>query len=271
MTVTGSATGPVAVARAPWRAVAVPAEHGGWGLTLEPVLLGLLVTPSLAGVAIGLAAFLAFLVRTPLKLALVDRHRDRWLERSGLAARIAAVELALLAALAVGAWVGAGAAIVVPVAVALPFAAVELWFDARSRGRRLVPELCGAVAVAAASAAIVTAGGGNARLAAGVWLVLAGRAVAAMPFVRAQIFRLRRGGAPTRPVRLGHLAGVALAGVAFGLDTRLLAGFVGVAAIAELQTWWHHRPPVAAKVVGFRQLALGLALVAVTAAGTWFA
>ena len=25
-----------------WRAVAMPSEHGGWGLTLEPVLLGLL-------------------------------------------------------------------------------------------------------------------------------------------------------------------------------------------------------------------------------------
>ena len=31
--------------RSAWRAVAMPAEHGGWGLTLEPVLLGLLGRP----------------------------------------------------------------------------------------------------------------------------------------------------------------------------------------------------------------------------------
>jgi hypothetical protein len=32
-----------------WRMVAVPSEHGGWGLTFEPVLLGLIVNPSWAG------------------------------------------------------------------------------------------------------------------------------------------------------------------------------------------------------------------------------
>ena len=42
------------------RSVALPTEHGGWGLTLEPVLLGLLVAPSVAGLAIGGAAFLVF-------------------------------------------------------------------------------------------------------------------------------------------------------------------------------------------------------------------
>ena len=68
-----------------WRAVAIPSEHGGWGLTLEPALLGLLVAPSIAGAAIGLAAFLAFLVRTPLKTVLVDRVRHRELDRDRVA------------------------------------------------------------------------------------------------------------------------------------------------------------------------------------------
>lgn len=44
-----------------WRSVAVPSEHGGWGLTFEPVLLGLIVAPSWAGVAIGVAAIVAIL------------------------------------------------------------------------------------------------------------------------------------------------------------------------------------------------------------------
>ena len=71
--------------RAGWRAVAIPTEHGGWGLTMEPVLLGLIVAWSGAGVAVGVAAFAAFLLRTPAKLVAVDIRRDRWLDRSRLA------------------------------------------------------------------------------------------------------------------------------------------------------------------------------------------
>jgi hypothetical protein len=86
-------------ARAPLRTVALPHEHGGWGLTLEPVLLGLLVAPSVAGGALGAAAVLAFLVRTPLKVVGVDWWRHRHLPRTRLAARVAALELAAMAAL----------------------------------------------------------------------------------------------------------------------------------------------------------------------------
>ena len=117
--------------RSPWRAVAIPSEHGGWGLTLEPALLGLLVAPSIAGGAIGVAAFLAFLVRTPLKLALVDRHRHRVLQRTRLAVRVAAVELTVIILLTVVALLDAGWEWTIPFAIALPLFGVELWFDAR--------------------------------------------------------------------------------------------------------------------------------------------
>jgi hypothetical protein len=36
------------------RLVALPAEHGGWGLLLEPIALGLAVAPSLAGTFLGM-------------------------------------------------------------------------------------------------------------------------------------------------------------------------------------------------------------------------
>ena len=84
-----------------WRQVAVPSEHGGWTLTAEPVFLGLVVAWSWSGLALGVAAMLAFVARTPLKVVLVDRWRHRWLERSRVAARIAAAEFALIAVLGV--------------------------------------------------------------------------------------------------------------------------------------------------------------------------
>lgn len=96
------------------RSVAMPAEHGSWGLTFEPVLLGLLL------------------------------------------------------------------------------AAVELWFDMRSRSRRLLPELVGAIGMGGVAAVIVLAGGGSGRLAAACWMILAARSVTAIVTVRDQVGGLHR-------------------------------------------------------------------------------
>ena len=180
----------------PAPSVALPSEHGGWGLTLEPALLGLVIAPSGPGFALAAAAFLAFLVRTPLKLALVDRRRHRRLERTALAERVAGVELVALAVLATLVVGSADRGWWVPVALAVPLVGIELWFDVRSRSRRLVPELTGAVGIGAVAAAIVLADGGPPALASAVWCVLAARALASIPFVRARIAALhgRMGG-----------------------------------------------------------------------------
>ena len=245
----------------------MPSEHGGWGLTLEPVLLGLLVAWSSAGVALGIAAFTAFLVRTPAKLVAVDLRRQRWLDRSRLALKIAAAELFVLGAAVAAAILLAGWSWVVPVVVAAPLVAVEMSFEIRSRARKLVPELCGAIAVAAVVGSIVIAAGRSSGLAAGVWLVLAARATGAIPFVRVQILRLRRG---TGPVWQGDLAqgcAIALAAIAVIADRRLLPGLAAIVVLAGAQYVWLRRAPIPAKQTGLRQMAMGVALVAVTAAG----
>ncbi len=252
-----------------WKQVALPAEHGGWGLTLEPVLLGLLVAPSLAGLAIGLAALAAFLVRTPLKLAVIDRRRDQWADRSRLAARIAAAELALIVAAAAVAVALAGPRWLLPVAAAAPLIAIELAYDIRSRGRRLLPELCGSIGIATVSAAIVLAAGKGPRLAVAVWAVLAARAIAAIPFVRAQIMRLRRGEFSTRSADTAQLLALVVAAAAVVADPRTLVGAVGLVVVALLHTVWMRRPPTAAKVLGLRQMALGFSVVLATAGGVW--
>lgn len=260
-------TTPMAADRARWRSVAVPTEHGGWGLTAEPVLLGLLVAPSAAGIVLGIAAFVAFLVRTPLKLVLVDRWRHRWLPRSRTAARLASAELVVLVALAIAAGRWAGWGWLVPVVLASPLVAVELWFDMRSRGRRLLPELGGSIGIASVAAAIAVAGGESGALAAGLWLVVAARAVASIPFARVQIDRLRHGRAATTVSDRAQLAAAALAAIAVAVDWRLALGAGAVVALAVLQAWWVRRPPVPAKVLGVRQMLLGLGVVAFAAVG----
>ena len=69
------------------KAVALPAEHGGWGMLGEPILLGLLVMPSWAGTGVGLIALGAFLARHPSKLAIADRRRGPRVARTAVAER----------------------------------------------------------------------------------------------------------------------------------------------------------------------------------------
>jgi hypothetical protein len=47
----------------------------------------------------------------------------------------------------------------------------------------------------------------------------------------------------------------------------MAAGSAGLVVLATLQVVWLRRPPIAAKVLGLRQMVLGVGLVAVTAAG----
>jgi hypothetical protein len=253
--------------RSPLRSVALPTEHGGWGLTAEPVLLGLLVRPSMAGLALGLAAVVAFLARTPLRVALVDQRRARSLPRTRLARRVLAAELAVLAALVAVAAATAAQAFWWPVLGAAPLGALDLWFERRSRSRRLVPELAGSVAVCAVAAMIVLAGGGTAAVAVGAWLILAARAATAIPHVRAQIARLHGRPVATRTLLAGDVAALAASALAVAVDRSLAPGALAVATAVALHRRGAHRPVPPPKVIGLRQTAMGLVIVAVTAAG----
>ncbi|MCU0311839.1 MAG: YwiC-like family protein [Acidimicrobiales bacterium] len=248
------------------RAVAVPTEHGGWGLSGEPVLLGLLVAPSVAGVMVGVATVLAFVVRTPLKVVLVDRHRHRHRDRTRVARRVVAVEGAVLVAVVAAATVLAGPRIWWPLAVAAPLVVLELWFDMRSRGRRLVPELAGAVGVSAAAAVIVLAGDGSAAVALGVWLVLAARSISSIPHVRARIARLHHRSAARSTLVLadGVAALAALAAVA--LDRGFLVGAAAVLVLVVVQ-WATDGREMPVTVVGIGQTIGGLLVVVATAIG----
>ncbi|MDR7537767.1 MAG: YwiC-like family protein [Armatimonadota bacterium] len=249
------------------RAVALPSEHGGWGFTLEPVLLGLLVAPGWAALGLGIAAVAAFLARHPLRLWLTDRRRGARYPRTGLAARIglgfAAVSAAGLA-LAVG---SASAPFWWPLALGALLALLQLRYDARLRGRHIVPEVSGAVAMASVAAAIALAGGRPVSVAAGLWLVLAMRAVAALFYARTQVMRAR--GVAASPAGAYVAEGAALvvlvASAAWGLSPWLSA--LGLGLLGLYSTYTFARPPLPARLVGWGQMVFGLLMVLLTAVG----
>ena len=250
-----------------WRGVVIPADHGGWGLTLEPVVLGLVVAPNATGLALGIAALAAFLVRTPLKVSLVDRRRNRDLPRTRLAIRMTF----LYGALFLG---GVAAAVLLadhrfwpPLAFALPLMLTQVGYDIRSRSRRLVPEIAGPVGIASVATAIALAGGKSAGAAYGLWLVCGLRAVASIVLVRAQLRRAREQPYRQPPVHIvnGVAFLIAVWAAPAGLIPRL--GAAAVALLTPFAFWQFRRPAVRATVVGISQTILGVVVVILTAAG----
>jgi len=227
------------------RPLALPAEHGGWGFLLEPIVLGLLVAPSWRGGLIAVAAIFAFLARHPLKLALQDAMRGKHYPRTpycwGLAA---AYLLAASPALAIYP--------LIPLVIAAPFALVQLTYDARNRSRELAAELSGALAMSSLAAAIAIAGGRPAATAFGLAGILAARSLPSILYVRALLRR-----APAWPVIATHALAV--------LIVALYASPFAVAAMVLLLVRAIHgvtqasRP--APQTIGWREILYGAVTV----------
>lgn len=249
---------------ASWRLVAVPTEHGGWSLTAEPALLGLFVAWSTSGLALGLAVMVAFMARTPLKLVLVDRFRRRWLPRTRLAAQIAAAEVTVLVVLVAYA-ASIGDAFWLPFVVAAPLIGVELWFDMRSRGRRLIPELAGSVGIGSIATAIALADGASSSVAWGLWVVIAARSVAAIPYVRAQILRAKARPGPTWHSDVAQIAAVSAALFGWAIDLVPAAAVIVIAVFASINLTAVRLTPRPAAVIGIQQTIVGIAVIAATA------
>jgi YwiC-like protein len=251
------------------RPLLVPAEHGAWAFVLEPVTLGLLVAPSRAGAFIGLAAFVLFLGRQPLKLGLSDRAAGRVYPRTFVALRIAASAATGATLLGILAWNAGPYRWWPPIAAALPFGALQLAFDIRREGRGLVPEIVGPIAASATAPAIAAAAGWAAPAWLALWALLAARAISATTYVRLRL-RLERGEmVNATPAVATHLGAV---GLALGLTCYHLAPpLAGVAfAFLLLRAAWgvsSIRRPATARRIGITELFVGAAFVVLVAAG----
>ncbi len=202
-----------------------------------------------------------------MKLVLVDRWRERRLERTILAARVAAIELATLAVLVLVAVLTTQHPFWAPLAVAAPLILLELWHDMRSRSRRLIPELAGSIGIGAVAAAIALAGGAAGGEAIGLWVVIGARAGAAVLFVRVQLLRSKQQQHELWHSDGGQLLAVAMtvAGWWGGIVPGVAVAAIAVLAVFELTAV--RRPPPRVAVLGAQQVVLGLSVVLVTGLG----
>ncbi|MEN8041875.1 MAG: YwiC-like family protein [Actinomycetota bacterium] len=249
------------------RAVALPTEHGGWGFTLEPILLGLLVAPSAAGWEISAAALGIFLARRPLKILSTDRVRGRWLPRSKMALLFTLIYGGFAAAGAVGALFTAEGPFLIPILVAVPLAMLTMRADAHSKNRALIAEMAGPVAMAATVAAITIAAGWGLAPAFGLWLVLAARDVAAITMVRGLVRRLHGKRAAIKRIYTIQLTSVALVAIAASAGIVPWLSVVAIGLVVLVSVVSLNRPPAQPKVIGWTQMVVGLMVVLITATG----
>lgn len=213
------------------RPIALPIEHGGWSLLFEPIILGLLLAPSLVGLCISIGAIGAFLARHPFKLAIIDRRRNRRSLRTALAERFALLysvigALGLAFAIAIG-----GTAMLLPLLIAAPITIIQLFNDAMGRSRALIAELAGSIATPALATAIVLGSGWSYATAFGLWAILAARNVPTILYLRARLKLLHGKSASPAVVIVVHVLAVCMV---FGLALAGSAPFLSVIAVVTL-------------------------------------
>ena len=213
------------------RPIALPVEHGGWGLLFEPIVLGLLLAPSLAGLFLSVGAMGAFLARHPFKLAVGDWRRGRRIPRTALAERFAILYVCIATLGLAVAIKTAGVGFLLPLLFAAPIAIVQLFYDALGRSRTLMAELAGSISIGAVATAIAIAGGWPRPAAFGLWVILAARTVPTILYLRARLRLLHRKSASPRVVIIAHLLAIL---IVFGLARAGVVPFLAVAALVIL-------------------------------------
>jgi hypothetical protein len=175
------------------RSVALPAEHGGWGFLIEPILLGLFTAFSVDGLLLAISAMGVFLLHQPLKTVIKDRLKGNrpirtiWAERFVVGYGMVAIIPFIILIMSTD-----DKTFLFPLLMALPFVLVQLWYDAHNQSRKLPPEICGAVALGAIAPIIALLNGWDMIPALILWLFLLGRIIPSILYVRARL-RLERG------------------------------------------------------------------------------
>ena len=249
------------------KSVALPAEHGGWGFLIEPMILGMLVAPSAPGLWLCLAAFGLFLLHQPSKIAIKDLRRGRVFERTRWAARFVSLYGALTIMGLVGAVLSAQSAFWLPLLAALPAAGVQFYFESRNQGRDLLPELLGGITLSATAPMMVLAAGMPLSTALLLWLLLLLRILPSIHYVRVRL-RLAKGKpvSPALPILI-HVGGLIVA-LLFVL-TNWTGAFVILATallLARAVYGLLYAPRTTpAKIIGFQEMGFGLAYVILSA------
>jgi hypothetical protein len=140
----------------------LPAEHGSWFMLGFPMVLGLLLKPSLAGLFLGLAALFFFLSRPALRRVL-NGQRDSAQQRALL------LLVSLSGVFGIATWHFSDFKFLIPLACVAPLVFLALRADLDRVVRSLFVEMAAQGAFAGLAAAMLVASGDSLPSALRVW------------------------------------------------------------------------------------------------------
>ncbi|GLH73660.1 hypothetical protein GETHLI_21620 [Geothrix limicola] len=228
----------------------LPAEHGSWFMLGFPLVLGLLLRPSLAGLCLGLAA-LAFFMGRPALRRVLNGQKDPSQFRALLLLG------GLAAAFGVLAWLLSDFKFLIPLACISPLVILALRADLERAVRSLFVEMAAQGAFAGLAAAMLVAGGDSLAAAARAWLFVTLVGASNLAHVRRFLghahgmadLELRR-----RRIPVHVLHALLIASSALLLAPRGLAGFLwtGWTVLLYLRALAPYRP-TPARTLGWRE------------------
>jgi YwiC-like protein len=174
------------------KSIILPNEHGSWGFLFEPLVVSIIVAPSIASVWIALLVIGAFLTRQPLKVLLADKLAKRKLPQTALALRYSIIFGTICFIGFVGSLLSLNFQSFIPFLLIIPLAIYQIYCDATKQTRRFLPEITGAIAISSSSAVIALAGGWEVLNAYSLWAILVARLIPSIIYVRSRL-RLEKG------------------------------------------------------------------------------
>ena len=228
----------------------LPAEHGSWFMLGFPMVLGLLLRPSLAGLCLALAALSFFFGRPPLR-RLLNRQKDPAQIRALIMLGGAAVAFGFATLLL------SDFRFLIPLALVSPMVLLALRADLDRAVRSLTVEMAAQAAFAGLAAGMLVAGGGTMVQAGRAWMFVTLVGAANLAHVRRILGHAHQLEAPELkrrmiPVHVLHL--LLLGCSALVLAPRGLAGalWMGWTVLLYLRALAPYRP-IPARTLGWRE------------------
>ncbi len=254
-----------------WRSVALPAEHGGWAMLINPILLGFLVVPSLTAVFLALAIIASFLARTPLKIVWKDSQKGRRFARTTAAMKVLVLYVFLIVVGFGGALYFGGWQPLMPLLAVLPLLLLLLYFDLFSTSRQLLSQLVAPIVLSSVTAGMALAAGWTWPYALALWSIPLMLSIPAILYVRSRIRMDKDRAAGARTAVFSHVlaAIVAIALAATGYIPALAALAIFILMLRAATNLSTYRRPMTIKQLGWSEIAFSLMTVFMSAIGYW--
>lgn len=249
------------------KSVAFPREHGAYGFTIEPLMLGLLAAFSWPGFFLALGTLLAFFAHQPVKIIFGQQNNLRW--TAFLFLILYGIPALILFALFLD---HASLHTALPFYTALSMMAAYMVLDLLKYSRRLFVEIMAPTAIGLIAVSIVLVTGWTELKAMGLGLLLAARFIPTPFYIRARL-QLEKG-QPADKAAAIFSAGFTLLLIGFLtiMKHTPILGFIGVLVLSlraffGVSRW---RKESVVKAIGMREFFYGQVLVIFSALGYWF-